>query len=66
MNERSIYLIAALAGGATVPVQVAVNTLLGQYVDQPMQLHLSRTWQGHSPRSQFALSCAILFRLRLH
>ncbi|WP_250121635.1 DMT family transporter [Chroococcidiopsis sp. CCMEE 29] len=40
MNERSIYLIAALAGGAAVPIQVAVNTLLGRYVGQPMQVTL--------------------------
>ncbi|MGL5941044.1 MAG: DMT family transporter [Waterburya sp.] len=38
MNYRSIYLLAALIGGAILPVQVALNTLLRGYVGQPMQV----------------------------
>jgi transporter family-2 protein len=38
MNARSIYLVAALSGGAILPVQVALNTLLKRYVGQPMQV----------------------------
>ncbi|MBH8563952.1 DMT family transporter [Nostoc sp. CENA67] len=38
MNERTIYLFAALAGGAILPVQVALNTLLRRYVGEPMQV----------------------------
>lgn len=38
MNERSFYLLAALAGGAILPVQVALNTLLRRYVGEPMQV----------------------------
>ncbi|BCL38704.1 DMT family transporter [Nostoc sp. MS1] len=38
MNERTIYLLAALAGGAILPVQVAINTLLRRYVSEPMQV----------------------------
>jgi transporter family-2 protein len=38
MNERTIYLLAALAGGAVLPVQVALNTLLRRYVGEPMQV----------------------------
>jgi bacterial/archaeal transporter family-2 protein len=38
MNERTIYLLAALAGGAILPVQVALNTLLKSYVGEPMQV----------------------------
>ncbi|GAA6616000.1 DMT family transporter [Scytonema sp. NUACC26] len=38
MNDRSFYLIAALIGGAVLPVQVALNTLLRRYVGQPMQV----------------------------
>jgi bacterial/archaeal transporter family-2 protein len=38
MNERTIYLLAALAGGAILPVQVALNTLLHRYVGEPMQV----------------------------
>ena len=38
MNERTIYLLAALAGGAILPVQVALNTLLRRYVGEPMQV----------------------------
>ncbi len=37
MNERTIYLLAALAGGAILPVQVALNTLLRRYIGVPMQ-----------------------------
>jgi bacterial/archaeal transporter family-2 protein len=38
MNERTVYLVAALAGGAILPVQVALNTLLRRYVGEPMQV----------------------------
>jgi bacterial/archaeal transporter family-2 protein len=38
MNGRIIYLLAALAGGAFIPVQVALNTLLRRYVGAPMQV----------------------------
>lgn len=38
MNERTIYLLAALAGGAILPVQVALNTLLRRYMGEPMQV----------------------------
>ena len=38
MNERIIYLLAALVGGAFIPIQVALNTLLGRYVGAPMQV----------------------------
>jgi bacterial/archaeal transporter family-2 protein len=38
MNGRSIYLLAALAGGAILPVQVALNTMLRRYVGEPMQV----------------------------
>ena len=38
MEGRSIYLLAALAGGAILPVQVALNTLLRRYVGEPMQV----------------------------
>ncbi|AUT01064.1 hypothetical protein CLI64_11995 [Nostoc sp. CENA543] len=38
MNGRTIYLLAALAGGAILPVQVALNTLLRRYVGEPMQV----------------------------
>jgi bacterial/archaeal transporter family-2 protein len=38
MNGRTIYLLAALAGGAILPVQVALNTLLKRYVGEPMQV----------------------------
>lgn len=38
MNERTIYLLAALAGGAILPVQVALNTLLRRSVGEPMQV----------------------------
>jgi transporter family-2 protein len=40
MNERTIYLLAALIGGAFIPVQVALNTLLRRYVGEPMQVTL--------------------------
>ncbi|KYC40904.1 hypothetical protein WA1_25140 [Scytonema hofmannii PCC 7110] len=38
MNDRSIYLAAALIGGAVLPVQVALNAFLKRYVGQPMQV----------------------------
>lgn len=38
MNSRTIYLLAALLGGAILPVQVALNTLLRRYVGEPMQV----------------------------
>lgn len=40
MNGRTIYLLAALVGGAFIPVQVALNTLLRRYVGEPMQVTL--------------------------
>ena len=38
MSGRSIYLLAALIGGAVLPIQVALNTLLRRYVGEPMQV----------------------------
>ncbi len=38
MDGRTIFLVAALAGGAVLPVQVAINTLLRRYVGEPMQV----------------------------
>lgn len=38
MNGRTLYLLAALSGGAVLPVQVALNTLLRGYVGTPMQV----------------------------
>jgi bacterial/archaeal transporter family-2 protein len=38
MNGRMIYFLAALAGGAFIPVQVALNTLLRRYIGAPMQV----------------------------
>ncbi|MBD3883677.1 DMT family transporter [Phormidium tenue FACHB-886] len=38
MGGRTVYLLAALAGGAILPVQVALNTLLRRYVGEPMQV----------------------------
>ena len=38
MDGRTIYLLAALIGGALLPVQVALNTLLRRYVGEPMQV----------------------------
>jgi bacterial/archaeal transporter family-2 protein len=38
MNGRSIYLLAALIGGAFIPIQVALNTLLRRYLGEPMQV----------------------------
>lgn len=38
MNGRTVYLLAALTGGAFIPVQVALNTLLRRYVGEPMQV----------------------------
>lgn len=38
MNDRSLYLAAALIGGAVLPVQVALNAFLKRYVGQPMQV----------------------------
>ncbi|MEM9164886.1 MAG: DMT family transporter [Cyanobacteria bacterium P01_F01_bin.4] len=38
MNDRTIYLVAALAGGAVLPIQVALNTLLRRYVGEAMQV----------------------------
>ncbi len=40
MDSRTIYLLAALLGGAILPVQVAINTLLRRYVGEPMQVTL--------------------------
>lgn len=38
MSSRTIYLIAALTGGAFLPIQVALNTLLRRYMGEPMQV----------------------------
>jgi transporter family-2 protein len=38
MSGRTIYFLAALIGGAILPVQVALNTLLRRYVGEPMQV----------------------------
>lgn len=38
MDSRTIYLLAALVGGAVLPVQVALNSLLRRYVGEPMQV----------------------------
>ncbi|NJO42485.1 MAG: DMT family transporter [Cyanobacteria bacterium RU_5_0] len=38
MNGRTIYLLSALLGGAVLPIQVALNTLLKRYVGEPMQV----------------------------
>jgi bacterial/archaeal transporter family-2 protein len=38
MTDRTIYLLAALIGGAVLPVQVALNALLRRYVGEPMQV----------------------------
>jgi len=38
MGSRTIYLLSALLGGAILPVQVALNTLLRRYVGEPMQV----------------------------
>ncbi|UBF30659.1 DMT family transporter (plasmid) [Kovacikia minuta CCNUW1] len=38
MNGRMFYLLAALAGGAFIPVQVALNTVLRRYIGAPMQV----------------------------
>ena len=38
MNGRTMYLLAALASGAILPVQVALNTLLRRFVGEPMQV----------------------------
>jgi len=38
MESRSIYLLSALAGGAVLPIQVALNALLRRYVGEAMQV----------------------------
>jgi transporter family-2 protein len=38
MNGRTIFLLAALAGGAVLPVQVALNTVLRRYIGEPLQV----------------------------
>ncbi|WP_404789724.1 DMT family transporter [Altericista sp. CCNU0014] len=38
MDSRTIYLVAALIGGAILPIQVALNTFLRRYVGEPMQV----------------------------
>ncbi|MGB2924435.1 MAG: DMT family transporter [Limnothrix sp.] len=41
MNERTIYLLAALFGGIILPIQVALNTMLGRTINSPpMQVTL--------------------------
>lgn len=38
MGGRTIYLLSALVGGAILPVQVALNTLLRRHAGEPMQV----------------------------
>lgn len=38
MESRTIYLVSALLGGAIIPIQVALNTLLKRYVGEAMQV----------------------------
>lgn len=38
MGGRTIYLLSALVGGAILPIQVALNTLLRRHVGEPMQV----------------------------
>jgi bacterial/archaeal transporter family-2 protein len=38
MTGRTVFLLAALAGGAILPVQVALNTLLRRSIGEPMQV----------------------------
>ncbi|HEY9644922.1 MAG TPA: DMT family transporter [Chroococcidiopsis sp.] len=38
MTGRTIYLLAGLIGGAILPVQVAINTVLRRSVGEPMQV----------------------------
>jgi len=38
MSSKTIFLLAALIGGAVVPVQVAINSRLTGYIGQPMQV----------------------------
>ncbi|BAZ13334.1 hypothetical protein NIES4071_51730 [Calothrix sp. NIES-4071] len=38
MGGRTIFILSALIGGAILPVQVALNTLLRRYVGEPMQV----------------------------
>jgi transporter family-2 protein len=40
MDNRTIYFLAATIGGAILPVQVAINTLLRRSVGEPMQVTL--------------------------
>lgn len=35
---RSIYILAVIAGGVVLPIQVAVNTLLKKHIGTPMQV----------------------------
>jgi bacterial/archaeal transporter family-2 protein len=38
MQGNIFFVVAALVGGAFIPVQVALNTLLGRYMGEPMQV----------------------------
>jgi transporter family-2 protein len=38
MQGNTFFMMAALVGGAFIPVQVALNTLLRRYVGEPMQV----------------------------
>ncbi len=38
MNDRSVYILAALSGGVMIPIQVAINTLLRRSIGEPMQV----------------------------
>lgn len=61
MEGRSIYLLAALAGGAILPVQVALNTLLRRYVGEPMQV----TFVSYLAGTLASLVICLLSRLSL-
>ncbi|MBW4691302.1 MAG: DMT family transporter [Lyngbya sp. HA4199-MV5] len=38
MSGRTLFLLVALVGGAVLPIQVALNSLLRRYVGEPMQV----------------------------
>ena len=56
MNERIVYLLAALIGGAFIPIQVALNTLLRRYIGDPMQV----TFVSYLAGTLTALSICII------
>lgn len=61
MNGRTIYLLAALMGGAVLPVQVALNTLLRRFVGEPMQV----TFISYTVGSLASLMVCFLLRYPL-